>query len=95
MGIGSHIVEALLKNHAKVVIADMADCDAYDDNENVMYVKCNVTKKEEVEEMVNKTVEKLGKLDCLVNNAGVNRQSSQTTIIVIQTMKTVKMILIS
>ena len=73
MGIGSHIVEALLKNHAKVVIADMADCDAYDDNENVMYVKCNVTKKEEVEEMVNKTVEKFGKLDCLVNNAGVNR----------------------
>ena len=57
----------------KVVIADMADCDAYDDNENVMYVKCNVTKKEEVEEMVNKTVEKFGKLDCLVNNAGVNR----------------------
>ena len=38
-----------------------------------MYVKCNVTKKEEVEEMVNKTVEKFGKLDCLVNNAGVNR----------------------
>lgn len=73
MGIGSHIVETLLKNHAKVVIADMADCDAYDDNENVMYVKCNVTKKEEVEEMVNKTVEKFGKLDCLVNNAGVNR----------------------
>ena len=54
MGIGSHIVEALLKNHAKVVIADMADCDAYDDNENVMYVKCNVTKKEEVEEIIDK-----------------------------------------
>ena len=52
MGIGSHIVEELLKNHEKVVIADMADCDAYDDNENVMYVKCNVTKKEEVEELL-------------------------------------------
>ena len=58
MGIGSHIVEALLKNHAKVVIADMADCDAYDDNENVMYVKCNVTKKEEVEEILSHLNEK-------------------------------------
>ena len=29
--------------------------------------------KEEVEEMVNKTVEKFGKLDCLVNNAKVQQ----------------------
>ena len=36
-----------------------------------MAVKCDVTKKEEVDEMVRKTTEKWGKIDILVNNAGI------------------------
>lgn len=73
MGIGSHIVETLVKNNAKVVIADMAPCDQYEGNENVMYVQTNVTKMDSVDMMVQKVVDKFGRIDALVNNAGVNR----------------------
>jgi NAD(P)-dependent dehydrogenase (short-subunit alcohol dehydrogenase family) len=34
-------------------------------------IKCDVGKAAEVEEMVNKTIEKFGHLDCSVNNAGI------------------------
>lgn len=34
-------------------------------------VKCDVSKKEEVDEMVRKAIEKFGKVDILVNNAGI------------------------
>lgn len=72
MGIGSHITETLLKNHAKVVVADMAEKESKRD-ENLMFVKCDVTKKEDVEFMVEQTLKKFGRIDGLVNNAGVNR----------------------
>ena len=36
-----------------------------------MAVKCDVSKKEEVDEMVKKTVKKFGRVDILVNNAGI------------------------
>jgi NAD(P)-dependent dehydrogenase (short-subunit alcohol dehydrogenase family) len=34
-------------------------------------IKCDVSKKKEVDEMVRKTIEKFGKVDILVNNAGI------------------------
>jgi NAD(P)-dependent dehydrogenase (short-subunit alcohol dehydrogenase family) len=38
-----------------------------------MAVKCDVSKKEEVEEMVRKTIEKWGRVDVLVNNAAISQ----------------------
>lgn len=73
MGIGSHIVEDLLKNGAKVVIADLTENERFQDDPNVLFVKCNVTEQAEVEEMVAEAVRRFGKLDGIVNNAGVNR----------------------
>lgn len=73
MGIGAHIVENLLENGAKVAIADMAVNQEFQKNENIFYISCNVAKKSDVEEMVNAVVEKFGKIDGLINNAGVNR----------------------
>lgn len=73
MGIGAHIVENLLNNGAKVAIADMTVNEEFQKNENVFYASCNVTKKSDVEKMVASVVEKFGKIDGLVNNAGVNR----------------------
>lgn len=40
----------------------------------VMAVPCDVTKLEDLENLVNKTKEKFGKIDILINNAGVSSQ---------------------
>ena len=40
---------------------------------DVMVVKCDVSKEEEVEEMVNNVVDYFGRIDILVNNASVCR----------------------
>lgn len=41
---------------------------------NVLPVACDVTKLEDLENLVNKTKEKFGKIDILINNAGVSSQ---------------------
>jgi NAD(P)-dependent dehydrogenase (short-subunit alcohol dehydrogenase family) len=69
---------ALAKAGAKIVVSDVSleDCQKVVDEikrekGEAMAVKCDVTKKEEVEEMVKRTIEKWGKIDILVNNAGI------------------------
>ncbi len=37
---------------------------------HALFVKCDVSKPDEVERLVDVTVEKFGRLDCLINNAG-------------------------
>jgi NAD(P)-dependent dehydrogenase (short-subunit alcohol dehydrogenase family) len=77
-GMGRSHAIALAKEGAKVVVSDISleDCQKVADEikkmkGEAMAIKCDVTKKEEVEEMVRKTIEKWGKIDILVNNAGI------------------------
>ena len=77
-GMGRSHALTLARAGAKVVVADISleDCQKVVDEikkakGEALAVKCNVTKKEEVEEMVKKAVEKFGKVDILVNNAGI------------------------
>jgi sorbitol-6-phosphate 2-dehydrogenase len=70
-GVGSHIVENLKANKANVVVCDLHENSEY--NNNITFIQCDVTKKESVKAMVAKTIELFGKVDALVNNAGVNR----------------------
>lgn len=83
-GIGRSTIEEFARNGLDVVI----NCchheeEAYElekyikDNYDVevMVVKCDVSKEEEVEEMVNSIVDHFGKIDILVNNASVCRDS--------------------
>jgi len=77
-GMGRTHAIALAKAGAKVIVSDISleDCQKVVDEikrekGEAMAVKCDVTKKEEVDEMVRKTIEKWGKIDILVNNAGI------------------------
>ena len=77
-GIGYGIASALAKEGCRVVISDLFqdDCDlALQKIENQeclgMALKCDVSKKEEVDNLIASTVKKFGQLDILVNNAGI------------------------
>ena len=73
MGIGSHIVSDLLKNGANVVVFDRSKTDIYDDNDHVLMVSGDVTVPEDINRMIDAAIERFGRIDGLVNNAGVTR----------------------
>lgn len=77
-GMGKAHALTLAKAGAKVVVADISqeDCqkvvkEIEKNKGQAIAVKCDVTKKEEVEAMIKAAVSKWGKIDVLVNNAGI------------------------
>ncbi|KAL5728632.1 hypothetical protein ACHQM5_001696 [Ranunculus cassubicifolius] len=74
-GIGESAVRLFWENGAKVVVADIQDdsglaiCNQLD--ENAIYVHCDVTKEDEIRNLVDTTISKYGKLDIMYNNAGI------------------------
>lgn len=69
---------ALAKEGAKVVVSDLSleDCqkvveEIKNQGGESLAVKCDVSQKDEVEAMVKKTIDQWGKIDVLVNNAGI------------------------
>jgi len=77
-GMGKSHALSFAREGAKVVVSDISleDCqkvveEITSQGGEAMAVKCDVTKKEEIDEMVRKTIEKWGKVDVLVNNAGI------------------------
>ena len=78
MGIGLSISRRLAEAGAKVVIADLNVGDARNAcaelnslGYNSKFIECNVTKEDDVKEMISNAVKILGSIDILVNNAGV------------------------
>lgn len=76
-GIGSRIAHAFARSGAKVVVAsrnlDKLKTVANDieaDGQTCLPIVCDVTDPDQVNQMVEETVRKLGGLDVLVNNAG-------------------------
>lgn len=77
-GMGKSHALALARAKAKVVVADISleDCQAVvkeiaKGKGEAIAVKCDVTKKAEVADMVKAAIDKWGKVDILVNNAGI------------------------
>jgi len=77
-GIGQGIALALAQAGAKVVVTDVDqdDCQKVVDQikesgQDGLALKVDVSNKEDVEEAVQKTVEKFNRIDILVNNAGI------------------------
>lgn len=71
-GIGLAIAQKYLSEGAKVVFSDINEIDVSQHGDNAIFVKCDVSKSEEVENLIKTTIEKFGKLDVLVNNAGIS-----------------------
>lgn len=72
-GLGLSIADKFLKEGAKVIFSDInveKGEEIVSQRENAIFIKCNVTKSEEVNDLIEKTIEKFGKLDIFVNNAG-------------------------
>ncbi|KAH1068547.1 hypothetical protein GYH30_006212 [Glycine max] len=85
-GIGEATVRVFAKNGARVVIADVEDALgtmlAKTLAPSATYVHCDVSKEEEVENLVRSTVSRYGQLDIMFNNAGVlGNQSKNKSII--------------
>jgi NAD(P)-dependent dehydrogenase (short-subunit alcohol dehydrogenase family) len=70
-GIGLAIANTYVAEGAYVVYADLNQGDLKLDSEKTIFIKCDVAKKEEVENLVKVTLEKFGHLDIMVNNAGI------------------------
>ncbi|XP_006339318.1 secoisolariciresinol dehydrogenase-like [Solanum tuberosum] len=81
-GFGESTVRLFLQNGAKVVIADVQDeigqslCNNLlncpnNNNNDFTYIHCDVTKVSDVENLIDTTISKYGKLDIMFNNAGI------------------------
>ena len=70
-GIGKHIAYCLNEAGAQVIVSDLS-AETGSGEAGIFNVKCDITKKDSVNNMVKTVIEKYGKIDALVNNAGVN-----------------------
>jgi 3-oxoacyl-[acyl-carrier protein] reductase len=82
-GIGQATARAMAKEGARVVVTDAHGERARDVAADIksewgvetLGLRCDVTDKGEIEEVVATIIAKFGRIDCLVNNAGTNRPS--------------------
>lgn len=77
-GIGRATAVRFAKEGAQVIVADFGEEEGIktvqlikENGGDAVFVRVNMTKPEDVEHMVQKTIDTYGKLDILINNAGV------------------------
>jgi NAD(P)-dependent dehydrogenase (short-subunit alcohol dehydrogenase family) len=75
-GIGKATAELFVKEGAKVVIADISsEGKKVADNlgQNTLFIETDLRKEEDIKKMIKETVNKFGKIDILMNNAGIGK----------------------
>ncbi len=80
-GIGQAIAVKLAKSGALVSIGGLSDISATRalieaagvPAENLLFTRADVTSQEDIDGLVKSTIDRFGKIDVLVNNAGINR----------------------
>lgn len=74
-GLGKEIAKKFLENSAMVVFSDIEDSNikkiVEENSKQAIFVKCDVSKSEEIKKLINETLDKFKKLDIMVNNAGI------------------------
>ncbi|CAC5362705.1 17-beta-hydroxysteroid dehydrogenase 14 [Mytilus coruscus] len=79
-GIGKGCVDVFVENGAKVVFCSNDDTEGQDMERNLnsrgsgkaLFIYGDVTQESDIKNIVEKTVEKFGRIDCLINNAGTH-----------------------
>jgi len=87
-GIGKAIAKKFLENHISVVIAEIDESAGKETEEEylslgeIKFIKTDVSKEEQVKNMVEETVNTFGKINYLINNAGIgiNKHISELTL---------------
>ena len=81
-GIGAATALRLATEGASVALADLDESQAREaaqqidaSGERTLAIACNVAESDQVQQMVDRTVERFGRLDILVNNAGITRDN--------------------
>ena len=76
-GIGAATAELFAREGAKVVVSDMDEAPAREVADPIkgLAIACDVTKREAVESMFERTVKELGRIDILVTCAGIIRDN--------------------
>lgn len=84
-GIGQATAIAFARDGANVVIADIFTDGAAETarkieefGRKVLFVKCDVSRVDDVKLAMNRTIETFGRLDCVFNNAGIEGRKSTT-----------------
>lgn len=75
-GIGLAIAEEFLAEGAKVIFSDINNFPKELPAEQAFFQTCDVSKVEDVENLIKVAVEKFGRLDIMVNNAGIGTMGS-------------------
>ncbi|MDI6819667.1 MAG: 3-oxoacyl-ACP reductase FabG [Candidatus Hodarchaeaceae archaeon] len=96
-GIGKAIAFELARSGFDVVISDIEKADECEENmkrikelgRESIFVKADVSDFNQVENMVKETVEKFGRVDVLINNAGLNIDKLVTTMTLEQWQKVI------
>jgi len=70
-GIGKAIAEKFLSEGASVIFSDINDFDVSRFGDNAIFIKCDVSKSNEVDNLIKACVDKFGRVDIMVNNAGI------------------------
>ena len=78
-GIGKSIAEKFAKEGARVVVSSRRKINGEPVANNILkndgeaiFIKCDVSIEKDVKDMANKTIKFFGRIDILINNAGVN-----------------------
>ncbi len=84
-GIGQATARAFAQEGAKVIVSDIRVQDGLatlesiiKDNGEAHFIMCDVSNEEQVKNLIDKTVEHYGRLDCAYNNAGVEGSPCST-----------------
>ncbi|MGB6152721.1 MAG: glucose 1-dehydrogenase [Pricia sp.] len=85
-GLGKAIAEKFAKKGVKVVVSDIDEergikvAAALNENDgDAFFIKCDSSKPDDCENLVNKTIEKFGKLHFAINNAGIGGEQAVTS----------------